>query len=128
MCGPRPGDLVGVGGVSPTTKARARVRFHDVYPGVDVASWTVLLDFGKGAGFQDLTKNGDGTGLKTRLDGLSECERSVYEALPARGLRSVEQVSVTAGLPVERVLGPLAMLEVSGLVEKVDGRWRLVKC
>lgn len=64
----------------------------------------------------------------TRLDGLSECERSVYEALPARGLRSVEQVSVTAGLPVERVLGPLAMLEVSGLVEKVDGRWRLVKC
>ena len=26
------------------------------------------------------------------------------------------------------ILGPLAMLEVAGLVEKIDGRWRLVRC
>ena len=64
----------------------------------------------------------------SRLDGLSEGERLVYEALPARGLRSVEQISVGSGLPVERVLGPLAMLEIAGLVEKIDGRWRLVRC
>ena len=64
----------------------------------------------------------------SRLDGRSDSERSVYEALPARGLRSVEQISVGSGLPVERVLGPLAMLEIAGLVEKIDGRWRLVRC
>ena len=64
----------------------------------------------------------------SRLDGLSEGERLVYEALPARGLRSVEQISVGSGLPVERVLGPLALLEIAGLVEKIDGRWRLVRC
>ena len=64
----------------------------------------------------------------SRLDGLPEAERLVYEALPARGLRSVEQISVGSGLPVERVLGPLAMLEIAGLVEKIDGRWRLVRC
>jgi DNA processing protein len=64
----------------------------------------------------------------SRLDGLPEAARLVYEALPARGLRSVEQISVGSGLPVERVLGPLALLEIAGLVEKIDGRWRLVRC
>jgi DNA processing protein len=64
----------------------------------------------------------------SRLDELSEGERLVYEALPARGLRSVEQISVGSGLPVERVLGPLALLEIAGLVEMIDGRWRLVRC
>ena len=41
---------------------------------------------------------------------------------------AVEQISVGSGLPIERVLGPLAMLEIAGLVEKIDGRWRLVRC
>lgn len=63
----------------------------------------------------------------SQLDGLSTDERLVYEALPRRGLRSVEQISVGAGLPGERVLGPLALLEVAGLVEKRDGRWRIVR-
>ena len=64
----------------------------------------------------------------SRLDGRSDSERTVYEALPARGLRTVEQIAVECALPAERVLGPLAMLEIAGLVEKVDGRWRLVRC
>ncbi len=62
----------------------------------------------------------------TPLDGLSDEERRVHEAFPARGLRGAEELAVEAALPVQQILGPLAMLEVAGLVEKVDGRWRLV--
>jgi DNA processing protein len=60
------------------------------------------------------------------LDGLSRPERLVYEALPARGYRSVEEIAVDAALPAESVLGPLALLEVSGLVARKEGRWRIV--
>ncbi|MUL65627.1 DNA protecting protein DprA [Mycobacterium sp. CBMA 234] len=62
---------------------------------------------------------------ETPLDGLTPDQRQIYEALPARGLRSLEQISVGAALPPERVLGPLALLEISGLVEKQDGQWRI---
>ncbi|WP_304119024.1 DNA-processing protein DprA [Mycolicibacterium bacteremicum] len=62
------------------------------------------------------------------LDGLSPEELVVYEALPARGLRSVEQIAVDAGIPAEQVLGPLALLEIAGWVERRDGRWRLARC
>lgn len=61
------------------------------------------------------------------LDGLSREESLVYEALPARGLRSVEQIAVDAGIPAEQVLGPLALLEITGRVECRDGRWRIVR-
>lgn len=63
----------------------------------------------------------------TCLDALSGPERLVYEALPARGSRSVDEVAVEAGLPAPQVLGPLAMLELNGLVRRDGGRWRLVK-
>jgi DNA processing protein len=59
------------------------------------------------------------------LDGLTPEQRLVYEALPARGLRSLDQICRAAALPAEKVLGPLALLEVSGLVDKRDGRWRI---
>ncbi|MGK2902836.1 MAG: DNA-processing protein DprA [Mycobacterium sp.] len=64
---------------------------------------------------------------QTPLDGLSREEALVYEALPARGLRSVEQIAVGAGIPAEQVLGPLALLEIAGRVERRDGGWRIVK-
>jgi DNA processing protein len=63
----------------------------------------------------------------TPLDGLSEREALVFEALPSRGARSVEQVAVAAGLPPVQVLGPLATLELAGLVARVDGRWKLAR-
>lgn len=61
------------------------------------------------------------------LDGLSGAERRVYEALPGRGVATVDQIAVASGVPPEQVLGPLAMLEVSGLVDRADGRWRIVR-
>jgi len=61
------------------------------------------------------------------LDGLTDTERQVYEALPARGARSPDEIAVSSGLPPAAVLGPLAMLEIAGLARRQDGRWRLVR-
>ncbi|MCX2930510.1 DNA-processing protein DprA [Mycobacterium sp. CVI_P3] len=61
------------------------------------------------------------------LDGLSDAEKQVYEALPGRGVRSVDELAVASGLPPTAVLGPLAMLEIAGLARREDGCWRLVR-
>ena len=61
------------------------------------------------------------------LDALSEYERKVYEALPGRGSKTPDEIAVASGLPAAGVLGPLALLEVAGLVQRCDGRWRLAR-
>lgn len=61
------------------------------------------------------------------LDALSDAELQVYEALPGRGVRTADEIAVAAGLPAATVLGPLAMLEIAGLVQRDEGRWRLVR-
>ena len=61
------------------------------------------------------------------LDDLNDVERQVYEALPARGVRTPDEIAIGSGLPVAAVLGPLAMLEIAGLAERHEGRWRLVR-
>lgn len=63
----------------------------------------------------------------TALDGLGEAERQVYEALPGRGVVTVDEIAVAAGLAPQQVLGPLAMLEVAGFAERREGRWRIVR-
>lgn len=63
----------------------------------------------------------------TPLDGLGETERQVYEALPGRGTATVDQIAVSAGLAPAHVLGPLALLELTGLAECRDGCWRIVR-
>lgn len=63
----------------------------------------------------------------TALDGLSEAERLVYEALPGRGVVTVDQIAVASGLPPAQVFGPLALLEVAGLVQRRDGSWGIVR-
>jgi DNA processing protein len=59
------------------------------------------------------------------LDGLSDTDKRVYDALPARGARTADQIAVASGLPPAQVLGPLAVLELRGLVVCRDGRWKL---
>ena len=59
------------------------------------------------------------------LDGLGDAEQRVYEALPARGRRTLDQIAVASGLAPAQVLGPLSMLEVCGLIIRVDGYWKL---
>ncbi|MCW2514862.1 MAG: hypothetical protein JWR11_3904 [Mycobacterium sp.] len=59
------------------------------------------------------------------LDGLSAKEMRVYDALPVRGARTVDQIAVAAGLPPTELLGPLATLELAGLVRRHEGKWRI---
>jgi DNA processing protein len=59
------------------------------------------------------------------LDGLADNELRVYDALPARGARTADEIAVASGLPPTQVLGPLSMLEIAGLVVCQSGRWKL---
>lgn len=59
------------------------------------------------------------------LDGLGDADKRVYDALPRRGARTVDEIAVASGLPPTQVLGPLTVLELSGLVVCRDGRWKL---
>ncbi|HXY63743.1 MAG TPA: DNA-processing protein DprA [Mycobacterium sp.] len=63
----------------------------------------------------------------TPLDGLSDDELQVYEALPGRGVATVDEIAVAAALEPARILAPLAMLEVAGLAERHDGRWGIIR-
>jgi DNA processing protein len=63
----------------------------------------------------------------TPLDELSDDERRVYDALPGRGVATVDEIAVGAALEPTRILGSLAMLELAGLAERHDGRWRIVR-
>ena len=63
----------------------------------------------------------------TALDGLGDEERRVYEALPGRGAATVDEIAVAAAVEPARILAPLAMLEIAGLAERHDGRWRIVR-
>jgi DNA processing protein len=59
------------------------------------------------------------------LDDLTDIGKRVYEALPARGVRSADELSIEAGLPVAQLQGQLTLLELAGLAVRDDGRWRL---
>jgi DNA processing protein len=66
-------------------------------------------------------------GPTSPLDGLSDGERRVYEALPGRGTASVDEIAIAAAVDPASVLAPLAMLEIAGLAERHDGCWRIVR-
>jgi DNA processing protein len=60
-------------------------------------------------------------------DDLADHELRVYDALPARGARTVDEIAVASGLPPTQVLGPLSTLEIAGLVVYQGGRWKLAR-
>lgn len=60
-----------------------------------------------------------------RTDGLTPNQFAVVEALPARGALRIDELGFLAGLPPDQVRGALAVLELRGLVESIDGTWRL---
>jgi DNA processing protein len=61
------------------------------------------------------------------LDGLEPNVARVYDALPGRGARSVDEIAIASGLPPTQILGPLATLELEGLVMRSEGRWKLAR-
>ena len=64
---------------------------------------------------------------RSEVDGLSEEELAVYEALPGRGSRSIDQIAVAAGMPETDVIGQLTMLDIRGLVTQQDGEWKVAR-
>ncbi len=68
---------------------------------------------------------GDPENPTTALDRLSHDEKRVYEALPARGTRTANELAVESGLPIGELQGQLAMLELAGFATEDGGRWRL---
>lgn len=61
------------------------------------------------------------------LDGLTDVELRTYDALPNRAARTLDQIAVAAGLPPTQLLGPLATLELAGLVLRREGRWQVAR-
>lgn len=60
------------------------------------------------------------------LDGLTDAERALYEALPGRGARSTDELALIAGLSLPASLSGLGTLSERGLVRaEDDGLWRL---
>jgi DNA processing protein len=57
-------------------------------------------------------------------DDLDPGTYAVWSALPLRRSVTTEAVSLASGVPVGGVARALAVLEVEGLVERSDGRWR----
>jgi DNA processing protein len=70
---------------------------------------------------------GDATAADVRneLDRLEPVARQVFDALPARRSATIEELAVTAACPPLAVLRALPALELAGLVEPVDGRYRI---
>ncbi len=58
-------------------------------------------------------------------DSLGELNRRVLDAVPARRGAGPARIAVAAGVAVEDVLHSLGELLAEGLVERVDGGWRL---
>ena len=62
--------------------------------------------------------------LRRPTDGLGLTAGLVYDALPGRGRCTAAELAVDAALPGPAVLGALAVLELEGMVERVEGQWR----
>ncbi|MCF8588230.1 DNA-processing protein DprA [Gordonia liuliyuniae] len=58
-------------------------------------------------------------------DGLPPDQFRVIEALPARESLSIDEISFSAGIPVDAVRRALAALDVAGLVDEESGLWCL---
>ncbi len=61
------------------------------------------------------------------LDRLEPMARDVYEAMPARGIATTDQLCAETGLSLPACLAALGSLAASGLVVRADGGWRLVR-
>ena len=57
-------------------------------------------------------------------DGLEPGIAKVYDALPARAVRTVSQLSVESAIPPEDVIAALTVLELHDLVRRQNGAWR----
>jgi DNA processing protein len=63
--------------------------------------------------------------LRAALDALPEPERRVFDGLPARAAARPDEIAARCGIEPAQVIRALPGLVLSGLVEDVDGRFRI---
>ena len=68
-----------------------------------------------------------GRGSERDTDTLPEEQRRVHDAIPRRGLVTVDEIAYAAGLGVPAVRSALASMEIAGLVCGAGGGWRLAR-
>ena len=66
-----------------------------------------------------------GRGADRDTDLLSEDQRLVHDAIPGRGVATVDEIAYAAGLGVPVVRSALAAMEIAGVVCGDGGGWRL---
>jgi DNA processing protein len=66
-----------------------------------------------------------GAGVRAILDALPEPERRVFDGLPARAAARPDEIAARCGVEAAQVIRALPGLVLSGLVEEVDGRFRI---
>lgn len=64
-----------------------------------------------------------GGGTPALVDGLSQADRLLFDALPLRRLSAPGKLSEVAGLPMAQVLGGLTRLQRRGLARESGGHW-----
>lgn len=57
------------------------------------------------------------------MDGLSDVERLIYDALPVRRVTTPSRLSQVAGLPIPQIFGGLTRLQRKHLVRRTQGGW-----
>lgn len=60
---------------------------------------------------------------RSAVDGLSDLERRIYDALPVRRFTTVGKLSEVAGLPVPQILSGLTRLQRKRLAKAGSGSW-----
>ena len=100
-------------------------RFAQLVTGAD----DVLAALGSSAGAVVGPRDGAVPGEDPRhpTDGLEPETARIYDAFPARGSVSVQDLVVESGLPVTAVLGALAVLQMHGLVDQEGPLWKRIR-
>lgn len=100
-------------------------RFAQLVTGAD----DVLAAVGAAGGAVVGSGDGAAPGEDPRhpTDGLEPETARVYDAFPARGSVSVQDLVVESGFPVSAVLGALAVLQLHGLVDQKGPLWKRLR-
>ena len=100
-------------------------RFAQLVTGAD----DVLAALGSSTGAVVWARDGAVPGEDPRhpTDGLAPETARIYDAFPARGSVSVQDLVVESGLPVTAVLGALTVLQMHGLVDQEGPLWKRIR-
>ncbi|GAB3193562.1 DNA-processing protein DprA [Nesterenkonia suensis] len=113
-----PGGANPAGGAAGgTTGASAVGRSHAEQPRLPALASAAVEGSGRSRGGE----------RRDAVDGLSQADRLLFDALPLRRLSAPGKLSEVAGLPIAQVLGGLSRLQRAGLARESGGQWGRTK-